>query len=344
MTSDNGVFVFPDVAKAATNGIDPNLLLAMQNNGGFGNNGYWIWILFMWLLWGNNGYGNGFGGGNNGTGYLSNQMNNNAGRDLLLQAINGRADAAAQLAQITNSSVNAVQSALNTIQSSIQSVGQQVGMSGLQVQNAIQSGNASLSQQICQCCCENRLAIANQTNDIQASLAANHAAATLQAAQNQAALQLQNAQSEAADQLSVCQQTNQLTTQGTANTQRIVDALANQSTMITKEFCDLKERELQNKIDSLTADNALLRSNINNSNQTAQFAAMLAPLQAQISNIAAKQPATITLPQNQYAVVPAWYAQAGTDFIASYWANRTSQATSGSGAAAAGVQTTTTNP
>ena len=325
MSSDNGVFVFPDVAKAATNGIDPNLLLAMQNNGGFGNNGYWIWILFMWLLWGNNGYGNGFGGGNNGTGYLANQMNNNAGRDLLLQAINGRADAAAQLAQITNSSVNAVQSAINTIQ------------------NAIQSGNASLSQQICQCCCENRLAIANQTNDIQNSLAANHAAATLQAAQNQAALQLQNAQSEAADQLSVCQQTNQLTTQGTANTQRIVDALANQSTMITKEFCDLKDRELQNKIDALTADNALLRSNINNSNQTAQFASMLAPLQAQINNIAAKQPATITLPQNQYAVVPAWYAQAGTDFIASYWANRTAQATSGSGAVAAGVKTTTTN-
>ena len=82
---------------------------------------------------------------------------------------------------------------------------------------------------------------------------------------------------------------------------------------------------------------------INNSNQTAQFAAMLAPLQAQISNIAAKQPATITLPQNQYAVVPAWYAQAGTDFIASYWANRTAQATSGSGATAAGVKTTTTN-
>ena len=325
MSSDNGVFVFPDVAKAATNGIDPNLLLAMQNNGGFGNNGYWIWILFMWLLWGNNGYGNGFGNGNNGTGYLANQMSNDAGRDLLLQAINGRADAAAQLAQITNSSVNAVQSAINTIQ------------------NAIQSGNANLSQQICQCCCENRLAIANQTNDIQASLAANHAAATLQAAQNQAALQLQNAQSEAADQLSVCQQTNQLTTQGTANTQRIVDALANQSTMITKEFCDLKDRELQNKIDALTADNALLRSNINNSNQTAQFASMLAPLQAQINNIAAKQPATITLPQNQYAVVPAWYAQAGTDFIASYWANRTAQATSGSGAAAAGVKTTTTN-
>lgn len=158
MSTDNGVFVFPDAMKtAASGGIDPNLLLAMQNNGGFGNGG-WIWILFLWLIWGNN--GNGFGS-NNGTGYLANQMSNDAGRDLLLQAINGRADAAQQLATITNTSVSAVQSALNTIQSSIKSVGQQVGMSGLQVQNAIQSGNAALSQQLCQCCCENRLAIAN---------------------------------------------------------------------------------------------------------------------------------------------------------------------------------------
>lgn len=38
---------------------------------------------------------------------------------------------------------------------------------------------------------------------------------------------------------------------------------------MTKEFCDLKERELQNKIDSLTADNALLRSNAAMGAQTA---------------------------------------------------------------------------
>jgi len=67
-----------------------------------------------------------------------------------------------------------------------------------------------LSQQLCQCCCENRLAIANQTNAIQATMAANHSAATLQAAQNHATDQLQRAQAEAADQLAVCQQTNQL--------------------------------------------------------------------------------------------------------------------------------------
>lgn len=35
---ENGVFVFPDAAKGAASSIDPNLLLALQNNGGFGNN------------------------------------------------------------------------------------------------------------------------------------------------------------------------------------------------------------------------------------------------------------------------------------------------------------------
>lgn len=138
MANENGVFVFPDVARQAASSIDPNLLLAMQNNGGFGGNN-WIWILFLWLIWGNN--GNGFGNGN-GTGYLANQMSNDAGRDLLLQAINGRADAASQLAQVTNASINSVQTALTTLQSSIQSVGQQVGMSGLQVQNAYEYLNS----------------------------------------------------------------------------------------------------------------------------------------------------------------------------------------------------------
>ena len=62
MDKDN-VLIFPDaVSRGVTGGIDPNLLLALNNNGGFGGNGNWIWILFLWLIWGNNGWGNnGFG-------------------------------------------------------------------------------------------------------------------------------------------------------------------------------------------------------------------------------------------------------------------------------------------
>jgi hypothetical protein len=69
-----------------------------------------------------------------------------------------------------------VKNGIFALQNAINQVGAQVGMSGLEVQNAIASGNAALSQQLCNCCCENRLAIANQTNALQSQIAANQAA------------------------------------------------------------------------------------------------------------------------------------------------------------------------
>lgn len=278
---ENGVFVFPEAARGAASSLDPNLLLALQNNGGFGNNGSWIWILFLWLLYGNNGWGNNGFGGNGGTGYLANQISNSEGRDLLLQAINGRADAAGQIAQITNTGVETVKNGIFALQSAINQVGAQVGMSGLQVQNAIQAGNAALSQQLCNCCCENRLAILNQTNALQSQAASNHAAT-----------QLQMAQIESADQLAVCQQTNTLATQGERNTNSILSAIQAQTTAMTKEFCDLKERELQNKINTQGDIITQLRNQISNDHQTLQFNSAFHALDDKIDAIAAKQPNT----------------------------------------------------
>lgn len=282
MDKDN-VLIFPDAAtRSVAGGIDPNLLLALNNNGGFGGNGNWIWILFLWLIWGNNGWGNNGFGNNNGTGFLSNQLNNTAGRDLLLQAINGRADAASQLAQITNNSVESVKNALFTIQSSIQSVGTQVGMSGLETINALQLGNAALSRQICECCCENRLAICQQTNTLQATLAANHAEDILR-----------SSQAHAEDRLDVCQQTNDLKTQSLVNTQGIKDAISAQSAMINDKFCELEKRELQNKINMQGDIITQLRNQISNDHQTLQFNAAFHSLDDKIDAIAAKQPNTV---------------------------------------------------
>jgi len=282
--AQEGVYVFPDAAtKSAVNGIDPGLLALLNQNGGFGGNGNWIWILFLWMMWGygGNGWGNGFGG-NNGTGFLANQLNNDAGRDLLLQAINGRADALGQLANLTHSSIETVKTNLYTLQSAIQNVGAQVGMSGLETINALQLGNANLGRQICECCCENRLAIANQTNALQTSLAAHDASVKLQLAQN-----------EAADQLSVCQQTNTLTRQADGNTNTIVKAIADQNAMIVSEFCALKERELQSKIDTQGDIITQLRNQISNDKQTLQFNAAFHALDDKIDAIAAKQPNTV---------------------------------------------------
>jgi hypothetical protein len=69
--SESKIYTIPD----GNNSLDPNLMLALSQNGGFGNNGNWMWMMFMWILFpwlfNGNGFGNGFGG-NNGTGFLAN--------------------------------------------------------------------------------------------------------------------------------------------------------------------------------------------------------------------------------------------------------------------------------
>jgi hypothetical protein len=155
-------------------------------------------------------------------------------------------------------------------------------MSGLQVINAIQAGNSTLASQLANCCCENRLATCQQTNTITSQIAAHDANVRLQLAQN-----------EAADQLSVCQQTNTLARQADGNTNTIVKAIADQNAMIVKEFCDLKERELQDKINTQGDIITQLRNQISNDKQTLQFNSAFQALDNKIDAIAAKQPNTV---------------------------------------------------
>ena len=112
-------------------------------------------------------------------------------------------------------------------------------------------------------------------------------------AANDANIRLQLSQNEAADQLSVCQQTNTLTRQADGNTNSILNAIAAQNTLITKEFCDLKERELQNKINTQGDIITQLRNQISNDNQTLAFNRAFTALDDKIDAIAAKQPNTV---------------------------------------------------
>ena len=285
---ENGVFVFPDAAtRGAASSIDPNLLLALQNNGGFGGgNGAWWWIMFMWMMWDRNGRNGNFND------YLT-SVNGNEGRQYLAEIMNGRFDNLNTLAQMLNTSVEGIKTNIFGLQNSITQVAGQVGMSGLQTINAIQAGNTSILSKLCECCCENRLAICQQTNALQSTLAANHADDILQAEKNAAGLQLQLAQLDGADKLAICQQTNTLQNQAERDTNAILNAIAGQNTLITKEFCDLKERELQSKIDTQGDIITQLRNQISNDKQTLQFNAAFHALDDKIDAIAAKQPNTV---------------------------------------------------
>jgi len=278
--SGNEVFMFPDAGTGRpASSIDPNLLLAFQNNGGFGNNN-WIWVLFLFMMWGRNGWGN------NGvpTEALSNQMNNDTGRQLLLEALNGRSEALGQIANITNSSVEQVKTSICNLQSAIDNVSTKVDMSGPETINAIQHGNDSISRQLCECCCENRLAICQQTNALQSQMAANDAN-----------LRLQLAKADGEGKLSLCQQTNQLGSQADRNYNGILTAIQNQNAMLEQRFCEIKERELQSKIDTQSDIITQLRGQLDNDRQTTQLYAAIAPIQAKVNEIYNKQPNTIAV-------------------------------------------------
>lgn len=178
--SESKTFILPDgqggggmmpllASLCQQRGIDPNVLLATRNNGFGGDGGWFMWVIFLFFLmgWGGNGFGFGFGNQN---GNLPNLINNDAGRELLMSAIQGNGNAIGQLATTLNCNINQVNSALQALATQLQGVGNQVGMSGMQVINAIQSGNAQLASQLAQCCCDNKMAICQQTNTLQSAV------------------------------------------------------------------------------------------------------------------------------------------------------------------------------
>lgn len=171
-------------------GIDPNLLVAMngKNGGnGWGNGSDFLWIIFLFFLFpllGRGGWGNGFGGGNEGGcpsgAGLANLINNDNGRELLMSAIQGNGQAINNLATNLNCSVGQIQQAINGVSAKVAEVGCQVGLSSQQIINAIQAGNDSIASQMAQCCCdvkgaiqqqgyENRIATINQTDDLKSN-------------------------------------------------------------------------------------------------------------------------------------------------------------------------------
>lgn len=170
--SNNRTLIFtPDGAGNGygAGGFDPNLLLGMMFGGGgfggWGGGANWLLPFLLFGLWGNGwgGFG-GFGGGNgfgfaNGFDFLSNQLNNTAGRDLIMQAIQGNANAISQLASTLGCTTSELRNALNGISTQICNLGNQMGMNTLQVIQAINNGNFDLQRQLADCCCRTQTAI-----------------------------------------------------------------------------------------------------------------------------------------------------------------------------------------
>ena len=283
-----------DVTYIPEQGNNNNILpwMLASQNGGWGGNNVWPWLLagggglggfggfggaglgggilgfLLGALVGNNGWGGLFGGGN-GAG-LGNQINNNNNTDTVLRAIDGTDADVRLLATTLNADVNEVRNAISQLQLAAQNVGSQVGMTGLQVINAIQSGDASLASQLCQCCCEMRQLTVEQGYQ---------------------------------NRIQTIEQTNQLGSQADRNTAAITGSIADLKTTMVKEFCDARERDMQAKIDTQADLITQLRSKADNAEQTQRFMGAFAMLDQKITELAAKQPQTVPVQWPNLAAV-----------------------------------------
>lgn len=156
MSEETKTYVFGNEG----NSIAP--LLAAMNNGGFGGNGAWWPLIFLFALWGGNGFGGNGWGNRQGTETILQTLNGDQGRDMLMSAINGNSTAISQLASTVGCEFGQVQSALSNISSSLCQLSNTVGMSGQQIINSIQAGNAALASKLSECCCENKLLVTQQ--------------------------------------------------------------------------------------------------------------------------------------------------------------------------------------
>jgi hypothetical protein len=169
-----------------------------------------------------------------------------------MQAIQGNSSAIDRLSSSLGCSIGDIQTALNGLGLQISNVGNQVGMSSMQVINAIQQGNCQLANQIAQCCCDTRAAIANVNVGMERGFS------------------------------SVAYETQRQTCD-------IEKAISNSTSQILEGQRAAEMREMQNKLDALREKNAQQAVILNNAQQTAQFSAMLAPIQADLAELKCNQ-------------------------------------------------------
>ena len=280
--SDAKVIMFPEAGNVGgnNNGFDPNLLLALTQNGGL-NGGNGIWVLFLLILFGWR--GNGFGNNNcDGTGFLSNQINNNAGRDLLMQAINNNGANLSALASTLNCDINSIKTAINTLQNAICQVGSNLGMSIADVKNSITMGNMTIAQQIAQCCCDNKLLVQGMGYEGQLRDQVNTNT-------------IVNTIGHVND--SVNHGFSRVSYETSQQTCSIQNGLRDQTQTILNKLDALEDSRKNREIAELTAK-------LTAANSRAERQAELTPIYQKLNDIGCKQPNTVTVPYQPFVTVP----------------------------------------
>lgn len=233
-----------------------------------GQNGLlWIFLVLLLFGWGGNGYGNRGQAVNDRAvtetveAAIQKARADGVSDSMLMDAIKGNQSAIQTLATTFNTDINAIQQALCALNGGLDKISGQIGLSGQQVINAIQTGNMNIIQQLMNCCCDIRENLATGFNSVK---------------------------------INAMEQTNTLSDRmrtGFAETHQLIGA---QTAQMVAGFQSIKDMFTQNKIDTLQATINQLQNNANNSAQTAYLQnyinSQLAPVQTGMNTLMNRVP------------------------------------------------------
>lgn len=246
-----------DIAAATGNGGNGN------GNGGFGgDNGAW-WLLVLFALLGGFGNGRGYGGGGNGGGYGAGSV----GGDALYPWLN-------QSQQVSDGFRDQmIQTTLQGIQTQGQSLATQLCNCCGDMQMALANGFAGVQQSLCNGFGATQNTINQGFNSTQMGMMQGFNGVQMQTAQLASDIQLGNAQQTAtilaencADRAALSDGVRDIIASNTANTQSIIDKL-----------CQLE-------LDGYKRENSQLQSQLNAANLAASQAAQNALIQQGFAN------------------------------------------------------------
>ena len=257
--SDTKVYQFGETGSGTLNsllpllqqrGIDPAYIAGLANNNNGGFFGGNAWEGIIALIIVAAIFGNNGNGGIFGNN--GNVGASTAEREMLMSAIQRNGTDIAQLAHSIGCSDNAIKDAIGQVSTQICNLAGQNGLSFQQVINSIQAGNSSIVNQLCQCCCDLKGSIKDVAIGQERGFS------------------------------SVSYETQRQTCD-------IEKAISQSTAEIMAGQRAAEMRALTDKIDALREKNAQQAVMLNNAQQTGQFAAMLAPIQADLAELKCNQ-------------------------------------------------------
>ena len=286
---DSKVFMFPDGGTRQTSDVNSLLPLLMMNNGGM-NGGGWIWIIFLFFLYPlmrNGGlFGNAGGYGNGCLGPLANMVNNNDGRDLIMQAINGNGAAVQRLATMFGAKVDIIQAAISQVNNAVTQVGCKIDSSTGALLNASTQNTMTIAQQLANCCCNLKTVISDTAH--QSQLETLRQTDTIKESVGTVGSNVTRGFSDIGYALR----------DQTCNLEKSIDSVGDR---VIAKLDATEKAAMQDKINALQTQ---LTTEHQSGVIAQQIAAAVNPIAAAVQEIKCAQPQTVTVPYQPFQAIP----------------------------------------